>query len=77
MHSAKVGFVQATGIPTVAIINFVFCLVSGYTDFFGIYDNDKIPSVNMRRINRLMLASQTLGNCDGKAPQHLIGRIYQ
>jgi hypothetical protein len=55
-----------------AVVLLVLGLVAGDNDPLDIGDDDEITRVNVRRIDRLVLATQTAGDFGSEAAEHLV-----
>src|ERR1700681_1063581 len=54
------------------MIKLVILLVAGDLDLVDIGHDDEITSVDVRGVDRLVLAAQTMRNTARQAPQHLV-----
>lgn len=64
-----------SGVPGMTVVDLLIQLPSGDVDLVDVDDNDKITRVDMRSVNRLVLALQNSGNTGCKATESVIGCV--
>src|SRR5208282_2854981 len=75
LQLAQGGCPDPARIATMAVVELALQLVAGDPDLFDIGHDNEIPGVDMRRIDRLMLAPQAVRDGAGKTSEHLIARV--
>src|SRR5690606_6448868 len=71
----EVGFTDTTRISGVMVVLLVERLVAGHAKLVDVDHDDVVAGIDVRRIDRLVLATQTTGNLSRKTAKHLVGRI--
>src|SRR5919198_4511486 len=68
---AKWPALEAAGIAGMAVVELVVELVAGDMDLFGVNDDDEVARIDVRRVLRLRLAAQRVGDLGRQAAQGL------
>ena len=63
-------FVQAAGIPGVAVSHLALQLVAADGDLVGVDDDDEVSAIDIGRERRLVLTAQQCCCCNGEAAKH-------
>src|SRR2546421_2316541 len=78
LHHVAVGaLAKATGIARVARIQLVRGLLAGHADALDVDHDHVVPSIQMRRVDRLVLAAQQLRHIGGETTARLAARVDQ
>ena len=75
LHVAEVDGRNAAGVAGVAVIDFVNWLGASDAQLGCIDDDDEVTSIDVRRVNGLVLAAQTESNFAGYSSEDLVGRV--
>ena len=54
-----------------AVVELLVALVARHRDLLGVDDDDEVAGVHVRRVGRLALAAQRVGDLGGEAPEGL------
>jgi len=68
---------QVTDVAGEAMVLLVLQLLAGNSNLVGIDDDQVIAGVNMRGVNRLVLATQAASQLGGKTAQRLAGGVNE
>src|SRR6188768_359458 len=66
---------EAPRVARVAVGELVGQLVAGQGDLLGVDDDDEVTGVDVRRVDRLVLAAQQVGTLDREPAQDDVGRV--
>jgi hypothetical protein len=55
----------------VAVVHLLLALLPGHRDLLGVDDDDEVARVDVRRVRRLALAAQGVGDLGREAPEGL------
>jgi len=75
LHLAERGGADAARIAAVAVVELVLGLVAGDLDLFDVGDDDEVARIDVRRVDRLVLAAQPVGDRAGEPAQHLVAGV--
>ncbi len=65
----EVSRLKTTWEASVSVVHFVLCLVTGYSNFFGIDYDDVVTGINVRSVLSFMLTAQATSNLSSDATQ--------
>ena len=63
--------------PRVRVVDLVFCLVAGHSNFLSVYHHDIVTRINMRGVFWLVFAAQTYRKLRSKPTQSLTRGVHQ
>jgi len=69
-HLSDVEFLLATWVPGIVLVLLGVFFIPGEADLIGIDDDDKVPSVHVRGVFRVMLAAEDRGDFGAEAAQN-------
>ena len=75
LHLSKGRFTNAARVTGVTVVGLFSGLFTGKTQLLGINDDDVVARIDMRRVFRLVLATQAQGNLAGQTAENLVGGI--
>src|SRR6516165_3596785 len=60
---------QAARVARMAVVELLVELLPGHVDLGRVHDDDEVPGIDMRRVLRLVLAAQRVGDARGEASE--------
>eukprot|EP01136_Pigoraptor_vietnamica_P025358 Opistho-1_new@79282 len=75
LHVLELGRVDPARETRVTVVHLVGGLVARDTELFGIDDDDEVAGIDVRRVDWLVLATQTEGHFAGNPSEDLVGRV--
>src|SRR5690349_12246947 len=75
LHLAERRRRDATRVAAVAMVELRVDLRAGDTDLFDVGDDDEVAGVDVRRVDRLVLAAKARGDLGREAAEHLVRRV--